>query len=632
MKQFKYIALSLLLAGGATTLTSCLDEEPLYSQNNVVIFASASNARQALLGCYGYMAKADGYGQQWQELPISASGFAWTNRNSGEDGNVSLNVSVSSTQVDLAWQGMYKVIAEVNAFLDNLSKSSLSENDKAQLGGEARFLRALAYYNLVSLFGDVPMRVSASSSDDIALARTPKEQVFDLILEDFKAALVLPETQNDGYATGLAAKAFLGKVYHKMACLDINKQENLQNAKTMFDEVYGKYALQPKFGALFVDHVNGSKESIFQLNYNFESTVVFNRACNRFAPAHSNSGIAWGTYKATKALYDFMSATYPGDPRIEESFLTIWRQHKNNATTDVPQKGDVPCANDSTYAYPYRTYTVPGVFVMKNGKPLVESGKQVLLQKVVKIPYAEMANPANPSLEVFEKYTEMAKAMNPTGNPKLTGQALEDSCRLAAIGNAVKDDFAKAAKEHASPYFKKMFDKKATAQRSHKNLIVYRYAEMLLLMADVYNELGDKDKAINLANEVLARARQSGSQPSAQPADWSKSLSQDEVREKLYFERIFEFAGEPNMYDMVRLKGVDLLKKALEIHNNHEITRASVEEYKKTNNNKLDRLYNEAENGQLTPDFLKKNLLLPIPLKEINYNEAISVNDNNYGY
>ena len=144
MKQFKYIALSLLLAGGATTLTSCLDEEPLYSQNNVVIFASASNARQALLGCYGYMAKADGYGQQWQELPISASGFAWTNRNSGEDGNVSLNVSVSSTQVDLAWQGMYKVIAEVNAFLDNLSKSSLSENDKAQLGGEALLLSEIS--------------------------------------------------------------------------------------------------------------------------------------------------------------------------------------------------------------------------------------------------------------------------------------------------------------------------------------------------------------------------------------------------------------------------------------------------------------------------------------------------------
>ena len=50
MKNFKYIAFSFLLTGSAV-LTGCLDEEPLYSQNNLVIFSSESNARQALLGC-----------------------------------------------------------------------------------------------------------------------------------------------------------------------------------------------------------------------------------------------------------------------------------------------------------------------------------------------------------------------------------------------------------------------------------------------------------------------------------------------------------------------------------------------------------------------------------------------------
>lgn len=61
MKNFKYIAFSFLLTGSAV-LTGCLDEEPLYSQNNLVIFSSESNARQALLGCYGYMAAPNGYG------------------------------------------------------------------------------------------------------------------------------------------------------------------------------------------------------------------------------------------------------------------------------------------------------------------------------------------------------------------------------------------------------------------------------------------------------------------------------------------------------------------------------------------------------------------------------------------
>lgn len=629
MKNLKYIAFSFLIAG-SSVFTGCLDEEPLYSQNNSVIFSTESNAKQALLGCYGYMAAPNGYGQQWQELPISASGFGWTNRNSGEDPNVSLNVMTSSTQVDYAWQGMYKVIAEVNAFLDNLNKSNLSDDVKSKLGAEAHFLRGVAYYNLVAHFGDVPMRTSASSWDGIAMPRTPKEQVFGLIIDDFKAALVLPETPNDGYATGLAAKAYLGKVYHKMACLDIDKQANLTNAKAMFDEVYGKYQLQPKFADLFVDHVNGSKESIFQLNYNAESTLVFNRACNRFAPAHSNSGIAWGTYKTTKALYDWMRATYPGDPRIAVSFLTSWRQHKNNQANDVPQKGDKPCANDSTYSYPYITYKVKGVYVMKNGKPVMESGKPLQQDFVAELPYADMADPSNPSIAKFADYTKQAKEMN-TGNIPLTGQALKDSTRLARIGESVKKDYAASGKEHASPYFGKMFDKKATGTRSHKNLIVYRYAEMLLLMADVYNELGNKDRAIELANEVLKRARQSVA-GAKEPADWPKSLTQGQVREKLYYERIFEFVGEPNMYDMVRLKGVDFLKKALEKHNNHEITKESAKVYQETKNNKQDRLYNEVEGGALTPDFLKKNLLLPIPLSEINYNEGITVDQNNFGY
>lgn len=61
---------------------------------------------------------------------------------------------------------------------------------------------------------------------------------------------------------------------------------------------------------------------------------------------------------------------------------------------------------------------------------------------------------------------------------------------------------------------------------------------MLLMAADVYNELGQTDKAITFANEVLKRARQSGN--ASQPADWRSGLSKEQVREKIYFERILK--------------------------------------------------------------------------------------------
>ena len=84
----KYINLILSVAVAAS-LSSCLDEDPLYSQNNNIVFASESNAELALLGCYAYMASTSAYGQHFQEIPISGSGFGWSQR-SGSDGIVSL--------------------------------------------------------------------------------------------------------------------------------------------------------------------------------------------------------------------------------------------------------------------------------------------------------------------------------------------------------------------------------------------------------------------------------------------------------------------------------------------------------------------------------------------------------------
>lgn len=160
--------------------------------------------------------------------------------------------------------------------------------------------------------------------------------------------------------------------------------------------------------------------------------------------------------------------------------------------------------------------------------------------------------------------------------------------------------------------------------------MVYCYAEMLLLMADVYNGLGDTPKAVDLANEVLGRARTSGILPAAQPADWSKSLDQETVREKLYFERIIELAGEPDLFDMVRIRGVKFFKKALELHNNHELTKASDAQYLKAANVWHDRVFNGSEG--LTDDYVKMNLLWPIPSSETSANPGITNQDNNFGY
>ena len=77
-----------------------------------------------------------------------------------------------------------------------------------------------------------------------------------------------------------------------------------------------------------------------------------------------------------------------------------------------------------------------------------------------------------------------------------------------------------------------------------------------------------------MVEEVLKRARESAGGNGVEPKAWSKQLTKEEVSEKIYFEFLFELDGEPSMYELLRVKGTEYLKKALQYHNNHELTKS----------------------------------------------------------
>lgn len=608
---YKYLILSL---AAAFSLTSCLDEDPLYSQNNEIVFSNAENANLALRGCYSHLASSSVYGQNMQEILVSVGGHSWAQRNaSDQDLFVSLNPTPSIGQIGTMWDGLYKVISESNAFIENMQGSGLDEATVTQYIGEAKFLRAVAYLNLVTLYGDVPLKTIASTSEGIALPRTPREEVFAQIIQDLTDALVISEEPvEDERACRWTVKAYLGKLYHKMASLGINTQQNLEQAKTYFDDVYnnGPYELEPNFSSLFGEWVTGSKEAIFQIDFVGDASAYYNRGSNRLCPQASTSGINWTTFAFSFSAYDLHASTYPGDPRIKTTFLTSWRSRNgNNQANPKPQVGAELSPNDSTYTYPYVTYTVPNVYILDaNGEPVLNNDKPVLKQFVATIPTGM----------TLEELANLEIPANATPN---------DSARITALRNA-EASFARKGNATIYPSYGKAYDQNQAAQAAHKNLMVYRYAEMLLLMADVYNELGQPGRAIELANEVLTRARNAdGGSLTGEPANWDTSLDQATVREKLYYERIFELWGEPDYWDMTRLKGTELLKAFLNKHNQNEMVQAGNTYYQESNNAFTERLYN---NGDLSQDFLEKCLLFPIPQSEIDANPAIT--ENNPGY
>lgn len=571
----KILSIALLIS----TLASCkklLEEKPVYTVNSLNAFNDEASAQMALNACYGYLIEYQAYGQEYYELTVGASGLSWAQTNSSaQDQLASFDVLSTNAIVNSVWTSMYKAIGECNAFVENVGRGSLPEGQKTYFTAQARFIRALCYFNLVNLFGDVPLRLSIATPDDLNMARSPKAEVYRQIADDwlFAATNLRPKSGTNlqmAVPTKYAAYAYLAKLYFVLGSQDPQGvTTNWELARKYGDSVLtsNTYMLEPNFNNLFKTGAVTSSEVIFQLNTSTALTGRGNRTNWLFSPPSSTSGISWGRFKATKGFYDYFRATYTTDPRIDASFMTQWVLASNGRTS---------------YAYPKISYGPATAVVVDS------------------IKYHLLADPAKPT-----------KAELQAQNPQLAARF------TASTGN-----------HEGWPYYKKYYDVASTPQNSNKRLLVYRHADFLLVMAEVYNELGQSGKALEYINAVLSRARASA--PGAtQPANITASVTPGQLRDRIFFERLFELAGEPEMFIDTRRRGTAYLKKVLELNNTHPVTQAYVQFSDGVSHNFRDRLINK---GNLDENFLKKNLLMPIPQNELNTNNKITLADQNYGY
>ena len=164
------------------------------------------------------------------------------------------------------------------------------------------------------------------------------------------------------------------------------------------------------------------------------------------------------------------------------------------------------------------------------------------------------------------------------------------------------------------PIIAKWFDPSYNGTTTARNYILLRYADVLLMMAEIENEVNGPDNAYQYVNELLSRARDidgDGMSDSVEPADW-ENLSQDEFRNNIMKERLFELLSEGQEWFDTRRRGYQFfLDNVVVPHNNHP-----------TLDPNTDFIYPTDE----------KNMLLPIPLTEISGNQMITNEDQNPGY
>ncbi|QKG51436.1 RagB/SusD family nutrient uptake outer membrane protein [Hymenobacter sp. BRD67] len=245
-------------------LASChfLDKPPLTTLTPNNFFTSATDAEASLTATYDALQGTGGYGQDLNVMGEMPSDDC-TSTN-GDVNAMDKIIWVSTTsQINNVFQQAYIGINRANIVLKYVPTVSMTDTvRRRQILGEARFIRALNYFNLVRAYGGVPLHLTPTESGapaDVNLGRATSDQVYAQVVADLTAAAVQMPLSNPNRATQNSANALLARVQLT--------QRNWAAAQAAAQKVIANgIALNSSFNSLYPAE-NKSAESLFEIQY-----------------------------------------------------------------------------------------------------------------------------------------------------------------------------------------------------------------------------------------------------------------------------------------------------------------------------------------------------------------------------
>lgn len=290
IKIVLFAALVLLFAA----CDDALDKQPLDKISDATFWLSPADAEAGIQACYDALqceGKSKNMSYELWGLMDCFTPIAHP-RDGGRFQIASGTHDPSTGDVARMWSSAYRGIARCNDFLMNIDDIPFADNEqdrKTRMKGEASFLRALFYYQLTMIFGDVPLILEVLEVSEAMVARSTQAEVIQAIYNDLSVAESSLPSSYTGGDMARASKGAALTLKTKVQLLEEDFAGAAASAKAVMDS--DVYSLQPDFSDVFNFQNENNSEVIFDIQ--FISFVNDGNCFDKMYATRSHSSWGW---------------------------------------------------------------------------------------------------------------------------------------------------------------------------------------------------------------------------------------------------------------------------------------------------------------------------------------------------
>ncbi|OWP63687.1 hypothetical protein CDA63_07820 [Hymenobacter amundsenii] len=330
-------------------VSSCekfLEEKPYDFLTATNFYQNEGDAIAGLNGAFSIMQQQRLFGRTaWLIGEIPAEYLEVVGATTGDRAELNrFTYTPNNGEISFWWTNNYLMISRANDVIEKVPAIKMDEVSKNNIVGNARFIRAMGYFDLVRSFGAVPLVLAPikGPNDDLRRARTPVAEVYNQIIEDLKFAEAntfaenkIPATSKGRVSSGAAA-ALLAKVYLTRASLPEAQASDNQEALAAANRVInsGLYSLLPTYGDAFTPDKENGPEHIFSVQFDLPPNTGNIIVRQYLAPASGGFGSFAATdefvksYKAGDVRKDWNLTNKAGTATLSQYYFNKFRDDK----------------------------------------------------------------------------------------------------------------------------------------------------------------------------------------------------------------------------------------------------------------------------------------------------------------